>query len=1573
MSPGDVQEGYRTGRITEQQVATWHAMQKLKQTQNIYELEPDAVKSLYDGGAIDDRTVELYHGLHTNTELTKLSEDNAKLVFNLFTNSPQFTFAEAVGKATEIQDNESEDLMGDLRAGMAHVFDPKEIAVDVAFGVAESLVVSPWTGPYAPVTAAGVTGINVAAGATSRALRLILEDTELSAPAKFAVNLLGTGVTAALLSGGVIGRETMRTIRYRYGDKYYQVANAAIQAEYKRNAGKISTTMLNPLDSLPKQPDMDSVVPQLRQVGGGDDVRLLRTTTPAQQAAADVFESAGVGVHFIEGNNAPRIWSDGESVFVRAPRSAVEREHLVVNLTGAAVIQRLRKFKPELFERFQKVVGEDQWNQNVNKQVFWNDLFEADAELAQALKSEMQLMGGRLKSVAGRYKQGDMFARLDNMTDALQDIAARGRLTPTEKQIAALDARLTDAAQHSTATMAGLRDAERAVQETAAAYGTARKAFGQAAQAEAKAARTVNREAADAAQLEVMYAKDSVKDAEATLAEVTRNGSKDALETARLEQMYAREALKKAQDKVGALIGRGTRDERETAKLEKMYAEDAFKKASEAVAKAKLPDKKAIQDAQRALKKAKDNLRAKELRAAKAAGEIDKDALETAKLERMYAEEALQKAKKAHETAQAELKGATKASQKAAKTATKIARETENAKKALKEAEEATAKATPPPASTTGAPASPQRGSGGVPEVHQQTYGDVIRNLVSQWDGTRNIRFTDDLFLRMEKNGHEPQEIVGELLHSAGSWVRANRKNPVTWKESRQGAREIIRGMKDKFGKTDDWESGMVRTIEGLGGEMKDMSYKVLVVENFVTSYEAFIMKRMKEQLAAGDAALNIDLAKSIAHLDNMNRALAALGGMTSELGRSLNILKMGKMRHAFDFDSLSTVGKTVANKSMDRKAMRAIMEKVVSAKTSAERIAMADSLRVVSKLKDALVVQQMMMLYRTATMMVNLVGTGIAAGLETGVAATGVFRATGRLSDAMGTMGAALTAGKAAVLKGNPLATAQLIRKAMKTGNWDEVPQFWKTLIHRESEWNNFNSMHEGYVEMQDRTYNLGPLKDVPLGYVVTIPGSALQATDDVFKTYLYNLTLNKRAIQTAVAAGKQGADLDAEIVRLLKNPSQELVDEAVDAATYGTFQKHRVDIHTTSPGIEAAYLLTRLTYLPFIPTLFNLVKYSADTLLGPAINKQFRQAWSRNDPGVRAELLARLSAGWGLFTSGIIAGAAGVAQGYVDPDKRNAMRSIQVQEDSVEVGGESWSFGKLEPAATVFSLGVNLQQEVARRWAESGDPNINETELQQWLARALIVPLAPVQAVKQTLYSRALAQPVRDLFDNLFNPDSTADAGKLFADQLMKWRIGLMDEAYEVYGEPTTGRWTDGFLDKIRAKIWPESQAKFVHSLYGTDIEPAHRYGRVIRATKINTDPLVEEYRRLDILNGPLETLTPNVGGVHLENMKLEPNDAAELNHLIRHEELKAEGLALVNSESYKRSHQDAQRSALLKLRDKYREDARQRYMATPRGQEIVRESFRRKLNTVDGSSNPDGRDGSLKRYTEGYGIGL
>ena len=943
----------------------------------------------------------------------------------------------------------------------------------------------------------------------------------------------------------------------------------------------------------------------------------------------------------------------------------------------------------------------------------------------------------------------------------------------------------------------------------------------------------------------------------------------------------------------------------------------------------------------------------------------------------MYAEEALKKAKKAHETAKVEFQAAQKAAQKAAKTAQKVSKEAETAKKALQEtleAEKAAVKATPktpPRSSDLGAPAAPSRGSAGV--VPEQTYGDVIRGLVARWDGRNTLKFSDDLFLRMEKNGHEPQEIIGELLHTAGSWVRANRKNPVTWKESRQGAREIIRGMRDRYGKTDDWESGMVRAIEGLGGQMKDMSYKVLVVENFVTSYEAFIMKRMKEQLAAGDAALNIDLAKSIAHLDNMNRALAALGGMTSELGRSLNILKMGKMRHAFDFDSLSTVGKTVANKSMDRKAMRAIMEKVVSAKTSAERIAMADSLRVVSKLKDALVVQQMMMLYRTATMMVNLVGTGIAAGLETGVAATGVFRATGRLSDAMGTMGAALTAGKAAVLKGNPLATAQLIRKAMKTGNWDEVPQFWKTLIHRESEWNNFNSMHEGYIEMQDRVYNLGPLKDVPLGYVVTIPGAGLQATDDVFKTYLYNLTLNKRAIQTAVAAGKQGADLDAEIVRLLKNPSQELVDEAVDAATYGTFQKHRVDIHTTSPGIEAAYLLTRLTYLPFIPTLFNLVKYSADTMFGPAINKQFRQAWSKNDPGVRAELLARLSAGWGLFTAGIIAGAAKVAQGYIDPDKRNAMRSIQIQEDSVTVGGESWSFGKLEPAATVFSLGVNLQQEVARRWAESGDPNINETELQQWLARALIVPLAPLQATKQTLYSRALAQPVRDLFDNLFNPDSTADAGKLFADQLMKWRIGLMDEAYEVYGEPTTGRWTDGFLDKIRAKIWPESQAKFVHSLYGTDIEPAHRYGRVIRATRINTDPLVEEYRRLDILNGPLETLTPNVGGVNLENMKLAPNDAAELNHLIQHEALKAEGLALIESESYQRSHRDAQRSALLKLRDKYREDARQRYMATPRGQEIVRESFRQKLNVISGRSNPDGRDGSLKRYTEGYGIGL
>ncbi len=218
-------------------------------------------------------------------------------------------------------------------------------------------------------------------------------------------------------------------------------------------------------------------------------------------------------------------------------------------------------------------------------------------------------------------------------------------------------------------------------------------------------------------------------------------------------------------------------------------------------------------------------------------------------------------------------------------------------------------------------------------------------------------------------------------------------------------------------------------------------------------------------------------------------------------------------------------------------------------------------------------------------------------------------------------------------------------------------------------------------------------------LGEFLRGPTKALQFEDDFFKAVNYRMELNARAYRQAASEGLTGKDFSARVAEITNNPPDDLKLGAMKAAAYATF----TDALTGKVGrslqqVSNSHPIMR-AIVPFVRTPLNVLGYGLErTPLAPLV------------PGWRADLMAggaRRDLAIAKTVLGTAVGATiasltvsgNITGGMVrNPKQRALMRDTGWQPYSVKVGDKYYSYGRIEPIASVIGLAADATEIMAR-----------------------------------------------------------------------------------------------------------------------------------------------------------------------------------------------------------------------------------------------------------------------------------
>lgn len=218
-------------------------------------------------------------------------------------------------------------------------------------------------------------------------------------------------------------------------------------------------------------------------------------------------------------------------------------------------------------------------------------------------------------------------------------------------------------------------------------------------------------------------------------------------------------------------------------------------------------------------------------------------------------------------------------------------------------------------------------------------------------------------------------------------------------------------------------------------------------------------------------------------------------------------------------------------------------------------------------------------------------------------------------------------------------------------------------------------------------------------VGKVVRLPGRALMAEDEFFKTVGYRSELHALAYREATreaAAGKIGRDqVRQRMVDILENPPDQLKIAAMDHAAYSTF--------TDAPGRFAQGWLrfTRdnpgLRFLtPFIKTPARIFNYSVAerSPLAPLF-RSFREDIAAG--GARQQLaLTRVSTGTAIMLAAADLAFSGNITGGGPPSQaeRQTMMRGGWQPYSVKIGDRYFSYARTDPLGMTFGIAADVAE---------------------------------------------------------------------------------------------------------------------------------------------------------------------------------------------------------------------------------------------------------------------------------------
>jgi adenine/guanine phosphoribosyltransferase-like PRPP-binding protein len=216
-------------------------------------------------------------------------------------------------------------------------------------------------------------------------------------------------------------------------------------------------------------------------------------------------------------------------------------------------------------------------------------------------------------------------------------------------------------------------------------------------------------------------------------------------------------------------------------------------------------------------------------------------------------------------------------------------------------------------------------------------------------------------------------------------------------------------------------------------------------------------------------------------------------------------------------------------------------------------------------------------------------------------------------------------------------------------------------------------------------------------LGNVVRLPGRALVAEDEFFKSIGYRAELNAQAYRQATreaAAGRIGKEQVRErMAELLENPPDNIHIAAVDHATYSTFTNTPGKFAQSWLGITRKFPAMRFI-MPFVKTPANIFNYAvAQRSPFAPLFRSFREDMAAG--GARRQLaLARVGGGTTIMlaTADLAFNGQITGGGPANPAEKQALMRTGWQPYSVKIGDRYFSYNRLDPVGSVMGIAADI-----------------------------------------------------------------------------------------------------------------------------------------------------------------------------------------------------------------------------------------------------------------------------------------
>lgn len=260
-------------------------------------------------------------------------------------------------------------------------------------------------------------------------------------------------------------------------------------------------------------------------------------------------------------------------------------------------------------------------------------------------------------------------------------------------------------------------------------------------------------------------------------------------------------------------------------------------------------------------------------------------------------------------------------------------------------------------------------------------------------------------------------------------------------------------------------------------------------------------------------------------------------------------------------------------------------------------------------------------------------------------------------------------------------------------------------------------------------------------LGETVRLPGRALMAEDEFFKSVATRMEIHARAYREGIANGFEREDLASFIAEETRNPSGEIKNAAQEFAKYVTYQKDLGEAGKAFQNFVSSHPSLKVIF-PFVRTPINIFKFAGEmTPLAPfssAIRSDIAAGGAKRDLA-----LSKIALGTSMMT----AVASYVAEGKItgggpsNPVMRAALMRTGWQPYSIKIGDKYYQYGRLEPLATILGVaasGVEIAGEI-----ENDDIDYEK------------IPSAIMMAISKNVVNKTFLQGIANLVSAIEDPD--------------------------------------------------------------------------------------------------------------------------------------------------------------------------------------------------------------------------